>query len=69
MQASPMQRLLQWKQSVLGHGASGQEGLAQGSKTSLEFVSERGMKKCLDSVIPNSKASLLILSFHQRVLG
>lgn len=49
--------------------ASRQEGLARSSKTSLEFVSVRGMKMCLDSVIPNSEASLLILSFHQRVLG
>lgn len=48
-------------------GTAGSKGLPQ--QQNLVWVYKlRGMKMCLDRVIPNWEASSLILSFHQHVL-
>lgn len=49
-------------------GTAGSKGLPLSNKNWFEFISVRSTKMCLDSVIPNSEASLPVLSFHQHVL-
>lgn len=61
MQASPVQGFLQWKQPVSDMGTAGSEGLALSNTAWVEFISVRGMKIYLHSVILSSEASLLIL--------